>query len=414
MFMYSHHGPAKPEVTPIVTDCAVPGPFFEMSIPRNAGATRYIVTTEWRETCCSVSVNYARPESVHESSFLTPVRLRAAILIAAISVAFYLCWVMVQPFLSVITWAAALAVLAQPLHARLERRIGPTAAALIAVFLVALVIVAPAVVVSQKLFAELSETLRAVGTDLNSAKVHSRVEEYPRLAAVVEWIESRLDLNQQIRSATGVVAGKVAAWVSGSVWLFTQFFLTFLTLFYFFRDRKGLLDFLRRLIPLPAAETGEIFDRIARTVNASLYGNLLVKLLQGFLGGMMFWTLGLPAPILCGAATALCAVLPFVGTALVWAPAAIFLALSGSWVKAVILAFWGGVVVGLIDNLVYPILIAGELRFHPLAVFFSVFGGLLAFGVAGVVLGPVILAITVALLEFWQTRQEDATLATED
>jgi len=321
---------------------------------------------------------------------------------------------MVQPFLAVITWAAALAVLAHPLHVWLGRRVRPNAAALISVLLVAVVIVAPAVVVSQKLFAELSETLRAVGTDLNSANVHSRVEQYPRLAALVEWMESRLDLDQQIRSATGVVAGKVGAWVSSSVWLFTQFFLTFLTLFYFFRDRTGLLEFLRRLIPLPAAETGEIFDRIARTVNASLYGNLLVKLMQGFLGGMMFWILGLPAPILCGAATALCAVLPFVGTALVWAPAAIFLALSGSWVKAVILGFWGGVVVGLIDNLLYPILIAGELRFHPLAVFFSVFGGLLAFGVAGVVLGPVILAITVALLEFWQTRQEATTLTPED
>ncbi|MEO8097594.1 MAG: AI-2E family transporter [Acidobacteriota bacterium] len=91
-------------------------------------------------------------------------------------------------------------------------------------------------------------------------------------------------------------------------------------------------------------------------------------------------------------------VLPVMGTAIVWAPAAIFLALSGSWIKALVLAIWGSLVVGLIDNFLYPILVAGELRFHPLAVVFAVFGGLLAFGVAGVVLGPVILAIVVALL----------------
>ena len=102
------------------------------------------------------------------------------------------------------------------------------------------------------------------------------------------------------------------------------------------------------------------------------------------------------------------------GTAIVWAPAAIFLALSGSWVKAVVLAVWGGLVVGLIDNFLYPILIASELRFHPLAVFFAVFGGLLAFGIAGVVLGPVILAITVALLEIWRMRRAVTIQTTEE
>ena len=127
----------------------------------------------------------------------------------------------------------------------------------------------------------------------------------------------------------------------------------------------------------------------------------------------MFWILGLPAPVLFGAATALFAVLPVMGTAIIWAPVAIFLALSGSWIKAVIRAIWGALVVGLIDNFLYPILVAGELRFHPLAVFFAVFGGLIAFGISGVVLGPVILAITVALLEIWQVRKTDIRPTTE-
>ncbi len=198
------------------------------------------------------------------------------------------------------------------------------------------------------------------------------------------------------------------------MWLFTQLILTFLTLYYFFRDRMGLLEFFRRFIPLSTTETDEMFGRIAQTVNSSIYRNLLVKLIQGFLGGLMFWILGLPAPILFGAAMALFAVLPVMGTAFIWAPAAIFLALSGSWIKALVLAIWGGLVVGLIDNFLYPILVAGELRFHPLAVFFAVFGGLLAFGIAGVVLGPVILAITVALLEIWQVRRADTILTVED
>lgn len=346
-------------------------------------------------------------EAARANAVFSSARVRTSILVAAIGVAFYLCWMMLRPFLAVITWGAALAILAHPLHTWLARRARPNLAALISVFLVAVVVVAPAIFLSQRLFTELSESFGAVGTDLNSVGLRAKLQQYPAMANLVEWVDARLDLDQQIRAATGAAAGKVSAWVSSSVWIMTQLVVTFLTLFYFFRDRTSFLQFFRRFIPLSTLETDEIFDRIALTVNASLYKNLFVKLIQGFLGGLMFWILGLPAPVLFGAAMALFGVLPVMGTAIIWAPAAIFLAVSGSWIKALILALWGGLVVGLIDNFLYPILVAGELRFHPLAVFFAVFGGLLAFGIAGVVLGPVILAITVALLEIWQARKTD-------
>lgn len=342
------------------------------------------------------------------------VRVRATILIIVIGAAFYLCWMMLRPFLAVVTWAAALAIIAQPLHARLTSRMRPTAAALISLGLVTVILVAPAIFLSQKLFAELSASLQILGTDMSSESLHAKLHQYPTIASVVGWAETRLDLEEQIRSAAGGVAGRMSSWVSGSVWLVTQLAVTFLVLFYFLRDGTTLLMFLRRFIPLSTTETDEIFDRIAETVNASLYRNLLVKFIQGFLGGVMFWILGLPAPVLFGAGMALFAVLPIMGTALIWAPAAIFLALSGSWIKALILALWGGLVVGLIDNVLYPVLVASELRFHPLAVFFAVFGGLIAFGIAGVVLGPVILAITAALLEVWQVRKTDPILIAKD
>lgn len=329
------------------------------------------------------------------------------VLILGGTAASYLCWLMVRPFLAVITWAAALAILAHPLHAWLERRTRPNAAAVISVFLVAVVIVTPTVLVSQLLFAELSETLNSLGTDLGSKNLQVKLQHYPAILNFWEWAQTRLDIEPQIQAAAGAVARSVSAWVSVSLWFLTQLVLTFLTLFYFFRDRMNLLRFLRRLIPLSSIETDEILDRVARTVNTSLYKNLLVKLIQGFLGGLMFWFLGLPAPILFGAAMSLFAILPVMGTAIIWAPAAIFLAASGSWIKALVLASWGSLVVGLIDNFLYPILLADDLRLHPLAVFFAVFGGLIAFGLAGVVLGPVILAVAAVLLELWQVRATD-------
>lgn len=132
--------------------------------------------------------------------------------------------------------------------------------------------------------------------------------------------------------------------------------------------------------------------------------------MQGVLGGLMFWVLGLPSPLLWGTVMALLAVLPVLGAAIVWVPAALYLLLEGSPEKALILAAWGGIFVALIDNVLYPIIIKNRLRLHTVPVFIAVIGGLVAFGAAGVVLGPVVLAITVALADVWRQRmvQSDA------
>jgi predicted PurR-regulated permease PerM len=114
---------------------------------------------------------------------------------------------------------------------------------------------------------------------------------------------------------------------------------------------------------------------------------LFVTLVQGILGGLMFWWLDLPAPLLWGAVMAVVAITPVFGAALIWVPAAIFLALGGSWEKALVLTAWGGIVVALIDNLLYPVLIGKDLRMHTVPVFIAIVGGLIVFGASGLVLG---------------------------
>ena len=125
----------------------------------------------------------------------------------------------------------------------------------------------------------------------------------------------------------------------------------------------------------------------------------------------MFWILGLPAPLFFGVLMSLLAMLPVVGTSLVWGPAAVVLLYEGSWIKAIILVACGGLIISLIDNLLYPFLVATELRFHTLGVLFAVFGGLVVFGLAGVVLGPLILGLAVALLEVWTQRKNHGLAA---
>jgi predicted PurR-regulated permease PerM len=149
-----------------------------------------------------------------------------------------------------------------------------------------------------------------------------------------------------------------------------------------------------------------MFIRVEDTVYATVYGTLAVSAVQGLLGGLMFWWLDLPAPLLWGMVMAVLAVIPVLGAFVVWVPAACFLALEGSWGKALILTLWGAVIVGGIDNLLLPILVGNRLKLHTILAFLSVVGGLMMFGPAGLILGPVALTATTVLLEIWRQRAE--------
>ena len=184
------------------------------------------------------------------------------------------------------------------------------------------------------------------------------------------------------------------------------FCLTFYLLFYFLRDRRAALQSLKSFSPLSGPEMNRLFGRVGDTIHATVYGTLAVSAVQGLLGGLMFWGLGLPVPLLWGVVMGLLAVVPVLGAFVVWIPAALFLALEGSWGKALILTLWGGGVVAGIDNLLYPILVGNRLKMHTVLAFISVVGGLIVFGPSGLILGPVTLTFTLVLLETWRSRTE--------
>jgi predicted PurR-regulated permease PerM len=175
-------------------------------------------------------------------------------------------------------------------------------------------------------------------------------------------------------------------------------------LFFLLRDRRLALQSLRELLPLSNREADVLLRRIRDTIHATVFGTVVVAIVQGTLGGLMFWLLGLPGALLWGVIMALLALIPVLGAFVVWVPAAIFLAVEGSWGKALLLTGWGTLVVGTIDNLLYPLLVGNKLRLHTLPVFFAIVGGLAVFGAAGVILGPVVLAVTLGLIDIWKSR----------
>jgi predicted PurR-regulated permease PerM len=274
--------------------------------------------------------------------------------------------------------------------------------------LVASVIVAPVFLISQHLVRETTGAIQNIQEQGALENVwKSAREQHPWFRRATNWV-STIDPAQQLQQAAGGMAKQISSIVTASLWVATQLLITLFMLFYFFRDRHRALRLIERITPLTHEEVAAIALRVGQTIHATVYGTLLVAVVQGLLGGLMFWWLGLPAPLLWGVVMALLAVVPVLGAFVVWIPAALWLALDGHWFKAIVLTGWGTFVVGTIDNLLYPIVVGARLHFHTLVMFMALVGGLIVFGAAGLILGPVILAVTDALIEIWRARSGTA------
>jgi predicted PurR-regulated permease PerM len=337
--------------------------------------------------------------------WFTRERILVLVLAAVTIGAFYLSYRLVLPFVPALTWALAIAVVAHPLHEWLQRRLrNRSLVAGIAVIIVAITVLAPAVFIFHQVISDAAATIQNVRAMLSEGRWRDLIDRNETMATIAQWIEREISLTDQLEQASKEILAGARKMISGSFYLVAGLLITLFLLFYFFRDKDKLLAALRRSFPLSPRETDRVFRKVNDTIYALVYGTVLVAFVQGALGGFMFWLLGLPSPLFWGTVMALLAILPLLGPAVVWIPATIYLAIEGDWGKAIVLTAWGSIVVGLIDNLIYPVVVKSRLRIHTVPVFIAVFGGLLVFGAAGLVLGPVVLAITVALADIWRQR----------
>ena len=330
--------------------------------------------------------------------------VRTLVLMLVTAGGIYLCYRLALPFLAASAWALALAVVFTPLHRRLESKTKhPSLAAAASVLMIGLLVVVPAAFVGQRLVQEAGNGAELIKKKLDSGEWRRALEARPRLAPLADWLE-RQNLPGAVKAVATWITTTGAPFVKGSVVEAIGLLLTFYLLFFFLRDRRAALQALRGLAPLSVAEMDRLCGRVGDTIYATIYGTLAVSAAQGLLGGLMFWWLGLPAPLLWGVVMALLAVVPVLGAFVIWIPAALFLATEGSWGKALILTVWGAVVVGTVDNLLRPILVGKRLQLHTVLAFMSVVGGLIIFGASGLILGPVVLTITTELLAIWHRR----------
>jgi len=331
--------------------------------------------------------------------------IQTLVLLAATVFGSYLCYRLVAPFLSALVWALSLAVLFLPFQRWVESKIRrPGLTALVSVLVIGLMVVVPVTFLAQRLALQATEGAQIIEKKVESGEWRRALEAQPRLAPLVDRVERRLDLPGTIKTLTNWLSTMAGSIVKGSVVQVVGFGLTFYLFFFFLRDRDAALQALRTWSPLTEAEMNRLVERVGDTIYATLYGTLAVSSLQGFLGGLMFWWLGLSSPFFWGVVMALLAVVPVLGAFIVWVPAVLFLAVEGALGKALILTLWGIFIVGTIDNLLRPILVGKRLRLHTVVTFMSVVGGLLLFGPAGLVLGPVVLTVTIGLFRIWRKR----------
>ncbi|MDX1648117.1 MAG: AI-2E family transporter [Longimicrobiales bacterium] len=331
-------------------------------------------------------------------------RMQVVVLLVAAGVSVFVIGQLLLPFTLGIVGAAVMAVLARPMQDFFHEKIPwPTLSALVVTALLLFLVLIPLGVFS---------SLLVVGVESGASVVAGQVQGLVNqrgpvwnalvsLAGLVGVEESTMSRQiQALFSNLGsMVAGGTVGFLSGLGGWVAQAGIGLVTLFYFLRDGDQFVAFLRWLIPLDAKVTDALLLKSREIVSATVFGTLVVAIVQGALGGLLFWALDLPAPALWGAVMAFFSLLPAVGPPVVWVPAALILAGSGEIGRALVLAGVGGLVIGTIDNLLRSILVGDRARLHPLLVFFAVLGGLVVYGAVGFLLGPIVIVLAISVLE---------------
>ncbi len=327
----------------------------------------------------------------------------------------YLLYQILSPFLSSIIWAILLAMVFYPLFRKLQRLMKKKEilSALIMTLLVLIVIILPFCLLLASLASEVVDVYHRVEEMIKTGQLQTyleRIKEIPIFKEILERLSQHIDFSQMdplpillknFKQISTFIFNQTTTLLKGFSSFIAGFFFTLLSLYYLFKDGSHLFGRLKEIVPLPSKERDLLIQRFKDMIYATIYGGLLIAIIQGLLGGLSFWILGLPSAIFWGTAMAFLSFIPIGGTALIWAPAAIILLIGGSVWKGLILLGVGIFVISMADNLLRPFFISSRTNIHPLLLFFAVLGGVQAFGLIGLVAGPLIATLFLTMTEIY-------------
>lgn len=327
---------------------------------------------------------------------------------------------LIGPFFKPIFWAVVLGTLFYPTFQWWERRLGGRSvlASLVTIATIVLIVIVPLLLVGLLVAAEASSVYQRLAADPVTVPMSASDlrELIPAVADLLERLGVNLkDLQEQLSSA----ALSVSQFLATNVVAFGQnalrgtglFFLTLYLLFFFLRDGARLLGQIVGVLPLGDARERRLFRKFAEVARATIKGTLVIGLVQGVLGGFIFWMLGIEAAALWGVVMAVLSLLPAGGAALVWVPAAIILIATGQLLEGVLLLVFGTLIIGLADNVLRPILVGRDTQMPDYLVLITTLGGIALFQLSGVVIGPIIGALFVTVWKMF--GEEYAAIASD-
>jgi predicted PurR-regulated permease PerM len=341
-------------------------------------------------------------------------------LLVLVTLAFY---DLVDDFFRAIFWAAILALMFRPVHQWLVKVMPnwPALNALLTTLAIVVAVLIPvsfvAIAVAQEA-ANLARDIETGNIDTESTLLWLE-QRIPFLPTIIERFQIDLARIQEGLSAAAIAAGR---WVAGNavtigqnaLQFFLRLFVMLYLLFFFIKDGKSIMLAVARVLPLDMELQQNLKSRFANVARATLKGTFLISAIQGLIGGISFWALDIRAPILWGVVMAVFALIPAVGPAIVWLPAAIILLASGEVAKGLILIGIGAVVIGLVDNLLRPVLVGRDARLPDYIILLTTLGGITVFGLSGVLIGPIIAALFFTVWTSLGDRQQlDGAIAGE-
>ncbi len=324
--------------------------------------------------------------------------------------ALYLCWNLLLPFVDVLAWATVLVIVFYPVHKRILQQVkSPSWSAVISCLLVIVTILLPLSLLTLAVVNEatkFAQQLQNTGGNPLDLPVINRALDWLNQYVDVGQLRSQAFVVERLRGMSGTIANRTLGVVGGLAGFIVQVFFIIFTMYYFFRDGENIRHSIYKMMPLERTQAHDIFVRTRDVIGASVYGVVVIAVIQGAIGGLAFWALGIPSALLWSVVMMFLCLIPLLGSFIVWVPAAIYLATTGAYVKAGILVFIGAVIIGSVDNFLRPKLVGEKTKLHELLIFFSVLGGLQVFGILGIVLGPVVVVVTLALIDVMRKADE--------
>ncbi len=335
-------------------------------------------------------------------------------LLAAVTLAFVY---ILLPYSGAIFWGVVLAILFAPLQRRFlrETRHKPTLAALATLLLIIVMVILPLSLIS----ASLVNQAVAVYEMINSGQINFGAYFLRIVHSLPDWVVNLLErfeltdlaslqakLSEGAAQVSQTVARQAINIGSKTFDFLVGMFVMLYLLFFLLRDGQSLATRIKHAIPLSSKYKQRLFTNFTTVIRATVKGNVLVAVAQGALGGLIFWFLGVQAPLLWAVVMAFLSLLPAVGAAIVWAPVAIYFLVTGAIWQGVVLIAFGVLVIGLVDNVLRPVLVGKDTKMPDYLVLLSTIGGMALFGLNGFVIGPVIAALFLACWDLFVSTEE--------